>query len=463
MQTIVALSTGPAHGAIAMVRLSGAEALAIAERLFRSAAGVPLSALTPRSVHFGELWDGDAAIDQVVTSYYQAPHSYTGEDVVEFSCHGSSYVVERLLQMAVESGARLAKRGEFTRRAFLNGKMDLVQAEAVADLINAQTAPQAEVAFLQLKGDLSKDVKTLQSQLLELAALLELELDFSEEDVEFADRTKLMQLVESASKKVNALLNSYTAGNALREGVRVVIAGAPNAGKSSLLNALAREEVALVSDIPGTTRDAIETTLRIGGLLFRLIDTAGLRVADDPVERMGVARAEQRIAQASVLMVVVDSTLQWECVRAAVAEAMDHADSAADVAVLLSKSDLSLESVLEGLQAQVQKEVPRALVMRWAAPTHRGEEDILEWLSGIATRLLPKAGDAVVTSVRHVAALSEAQRGLHSLTEALENRTPTDILAFQLRESIDSLAAITGEVSNDAVLDYIFSRFCIGK
>lgn len=463
MQTIVALSTGPAHGAIAVVRLSGAEALAIAERLFRSAAGVPLSVLPPRSVHFGELWDGDAAIDQVVISYYQAPHSYTGEDVVEFSCHGSSYVVERLLQMAVESGARLAKRGEFTRRAFLNGKMDLVQAEAVADLINAQTAPQAEVAFLQLKGDLSKDVKTLQSQLLELAALLELELDFSEEDVEFADRTKLMQLVESANKKVDALLNSYTAGNALREGVRVVIAGAPNAGKSSLLNALAREEVALVSDIPGTTRDAIETTLRIGGLLFRLIDTAGLRVADDPVERMGVARAEQRIAQASVLMVVVDSTLPWECVRAAVAEAMDHADSAADVAVLLSKSDLSSESVLEGLQARVQKEVPRALVMRWAAPTRSGEQDILEWLSGIATRLLPKAGDAVVTSVRHVAALSEAQCGLHSLTEALGNRTPTDILAFQLREAIDSLAAITGEVSNDAVLDYIFSRFCIGK
>lgn len=463
MQTIVALSTGPVHGAIAIVRLSGPDAASIASSLFRARDGQKLSQLPPRVAHLGELYEGDTPIDQIVATRYCAPQSYTGEDVVEFACHGSPFVVARLLQMAVALGARLAERGEFTRRAFLNGKLDLVQAEAVADLISAASEPQARVAFAQLKGELSKDVDALRAQLLQLAALLELELDFSEEDVEFADRAQLEQLSQGALQHVEKLLDSYVAGNAVREGVRVVIAGAPNAGKSSLLNALAQEEVALVSDVPGTTRDAIETELHVEGLQFRLIDTAGLRDAVDPVERMGVLRAEQRIAQASALIVVADSTQPWESLKASIEEAVSHAAPGVEVAVLLSKVDLQHDSPLNTLQAEVRALVPSAAVILWAAPSRSGERDILEWLRAIAVRLLPAYGGAVVTSVRQVAALQEAHGCLLELRQALEGQTTTDILAFQLRAVIDSLATITGDVSNDAILDYIFSRFCIGK
>lgn len=463
MQTIVALSTGPIHGAIAIVRISGPEAVPIADSLFRSASGKCLSELTPRAALLGELSDGGPPIDRVVATCYLAPHSYTGENMVELACHGSPYVVERTLQLAIARGARLAERGEFTRRAFLNGKLDLVQAEAVADLINAQSEPQARVAFSQLKGELSRDVASLRAQLLELAALLELELDFSEEDVEFADRSQLVRLTHSARARVDKLLGSYVAGNAVREGVRVVIAGAPNAGKSSLLNALAQEEVALVSDVPGTTRDAIETVLRIEGLQFRLIDTAGLRDAVDPVERMGVQRAVQRIAQAGALIIVADSTQPCESLIVSIDEALTYAAPDAKVAILLSKVDLQRFEPLAGVQECLQTHVPRAVVMRWAAPTRSGEREVLEWLRGVAVSLLPAYGDAVVTSVRQVAALREAQKSLQELGQLLDAQTTTDILAFQLRAAIDALASITGAVSNDAILDYIFSRFCIGK
>ena len=463
MHTIVALSTGSIHGAIAIVRISGPDAVSIADILFRSARGAKLSSLPPRAAHFGELLDGDAAIDQVVATRYQAPRSYTGEDMVEFACHGSSFIVERLLQMAMAKGARMAERGEFTRRAFLNGKLDLAQAEAVADLINAQTAPQTQMAIMQLKGGLSKTIDTLKAQLLELSALLELELDFSEEDVEFADRSRLMQLTQQAQCGIERLLASYTSGNAVREGVRIVITGSPNAGKSSLLNALAQEEIALVSDIPGTTRDAIETTLRVNGLQFRLTDTAGLRQSTDPVERMGVQRAEQRIAQASALIVVVDATLPWEHIKRDISTAIRHAAHGARIAILLSKVDLTPANELEQRYALTQKEFPSATHLRWAAPTRHGEQEILQWLSSIAAQLLPQGEAVVVTSARHAAALSEARQSLEELAQSLNGHVTTDILAFQLRTAIDSLTSITGGVDSNAVLDYIFSRFCIGK
>ena len=455
MHTIVALSTGSIHGAIAIVRISGPDAVSIADTLFHSARGAKLSSLPPRVAHFGELLDGDAAIDQVVATRYQAPRSYTGEDMVEFACHGSSFIVERLLQMAMAKGARMAEKGEFTRRAFLNGKLDLAQAEAVADLINAQTAPQTQMALMQLKGGLSKTIDTLKAQLLELSALLELELDFSEEDVEFASRGRLMQLTQQAQCGIERLLASYTSGNAVREGVRIVITGSPNAGKSSLLNALAQEEIALVSDTPGTTRDAIETTLRVNGLQFRLTDTAGLRQSTDPVERMGVQRAEQRIAQAAALIVVVDATLPWEHIKKDI--------NGARIAILLSKVDLTPASELEQRYALTQKEFPSATHLRWAAPTRHGEQEILQWLSSIAAQLLPQGEAVVVTSARHAAALSEARQSLEGLAQSLNGHVTTDILAFQLRAAIDSLTSITGGVDSNAVLDYIFSRFCIGK
>lgn len=463
MQTIVALSTGPIHGAIAIVRISGPDALLVADSLFHSALGKSLSQLPSRTALLGELRDGEVPVDQVVATCYLAPHSYTGEDMVEFACHGSPYVVERMLQLAIARGARLAARGEFTRRAFLNGKLDLVQAEAVADLINARSEPQARVAFSQLKGELSKEVDMLRAQLLELAALLELELDFSEEDVEFADRSQLTLLAQSAQGHVEKLLASYVTGNAVREGVKVVIAGAPNAGKSSLLNALAQEEVALVSDVPGTTRDAIETVLRIEGLQFRLIDTAGLRDAVDPVERMGVQRAEQRIAQAAALIIVIDSTQPCESLIDSIDEALTYALPEARVAIVLSKVDLQRFELLARLQECVQTHAPRATVMPWAAPTRSGECEILDWLRGVAESLLQACGDAVVTSTRQVAALREAQKSIQELGQLLDTHATTDILAFQLRAAIDALASITGAVSNEAILDYIFSRFCIGK
>lgn len=463
MQTIVALSTGPVHGAIAVVRISGPDALLIANSLFRSVSGRDLAALPPRTAQLGELCDGDVPLDQVVVTFFPAPHSYTGECLVELACHGSSFVVNRLLQLSVDRGARLANRGEFTRRAFLNGKLDLLQAEAVADLINAQSEPQAKVAFAQLRGNLSKDVDSLRAQLLELAALLELELDFSEEDVEFADRERLSLLAQDALLHIKKLLASYVAGNALQEGVRVVIAGAPNAGKSSLLNALAQDDVALVSDVPGTTRDAIEAVLRVEGLQFRLIDTAGLRNATDPVERMGVIRAEQRIGQAMALLIVADATQPCECVKRSIEEAFAHASPGVMVAILLSKVDLPDAEPLIELQKIAHGVVPQAEVILWAAPIRRGEQEVFDWLRNVAYSLLPAHGDAVVTSARQVAALQEAEMNLLELISLLDSHATVDILAFQVRAAIDSLASLTGTVTSDAVLDYIFSRFCIGK
>lgn len=463
MQTIVALSTGPVHGAIAVVRISGPDALPIANSLFRSVSGRDLAALPPRTAQLGELCDGDVPLDQVVVTFFPAPHSYTGECLVELACHGSSFVVNRLLQLSVDRGARLANRGEFTRRAFLNGKLDLLQAEAVADLINAQSEPQAKVAFAQLRGNLSKDVDSLRAQLLELAALLELELDFSEEDVEFADRERLSLLAQDALLHIKKLLASYVAGNALQEGVRVVIAGAPNAGKSSLLNALAQDDVALVSDVPGTTRDAIEAVLRVEGLQFRLIDTAGLRNATDPVERMGVIRAEQRIGQAMVLLIVADATQPCECIKRSIEEAYAHASPEVMVAILLSKVDLLDAEPLIELQKIAHEVVPQGKVILWAAPIRRGEQEVFDWLRNVAYSLLPAHGDAVVTSARQVAALQEAEMNLLELISLLDSHATVDILAFQVRAAIDSLASLTGTVTSDAVLDYIFSRFCIGK
>lgn len=463
MQTIVALSTGAIHGAIAIVRLSGPNALPIAARLFRTSTGRPIPDILPRVACLGEVYDGDTPIDQAVATRYIAPNSYTGEDVVELACHGSRYVIERILQLAVEQGARLAERGEFTRRAFLNGKLDLAQAEAVADLISAETAAQAKIAFSQLRGDLSKDVDLLRSKLLELAALLELELDFSEEDIEFANRDKLQRLVDNTLRKTNKLLGSFATGNAIKEGVKVVIAGAPNAGKSSLLNAMAKEEVALVSDIPGTTRDAIETTLRIDGITFRLIDTAGLRTAQDPVERMGIDRAGQRIGEAAALLVVIDSTSPRANATQALEKSLEFANPNADLAVLLSKADLSTKESLIAMRSQIQTAYPKAIIIDWAAPSRQGEEQILEWLHSLTARLALTTEDTIVTSARHIASLSAAQKNLNELLQAITSGVTTDILAYHLRAAINSLASITGCVSNDAILDYIFSRFCIGK
>ena len=443
MDTIAAISTPHGIGGIAVVRLSGPDAFAIASRHLKSP-----GATHPQIFHIGE-----KVLDQVIATAYHAPHSYTGDDTVEISCHGSLYVQQTLLQALLDSGARLAEPGEFTRRAFLNGKLNLSQAEAVADLIDSTNAAAHSLAVSQLRGGYAKELETLRQQLVDLTALLELELDFSDEDVEFADRSRLHSLASQIHTRVTALRESFHMGNAMKRGIPVAIIGRPNAGKSSLLNALLHENRAIVSDIPGTTRDTIEETFVIKGTPFRIIDTAGLRHSDDPIEHLGIQRTLTTVAQADIVLYVHDASQSYGHALADLQELQDR----------LSLKDKHLFIVNNKIDL-----VPETLTAPYrtfpiSAKEGTGLDALTSALAKAAQTDLAQAPDVMLTNVRHYNALGHVEQALLHVAKGLADHLPADLVVIDLRDALHHLGTITGQVTSDEVLGTICSRFCRGK
>ena len=464
--TIVAPATLPGTGAITVIRLAGPDAFALADKVFRSGAGSLSDAPGGVLRHGFAVSEDGSVLDEVVVSLFRAPHSYTGEDCVEFSCHASPYVASALVSRLCALGARCAEAGEFTRRAFLNGKMDLAQAESVADIIAAESSSQLRLAMNQLRGGYSKELKDLRESLLELTALLELELDFSEEEVEFASRSKLELLCSAAAIRCRSLADSFRIGNAVRTGIPVAIAGEPNSGKSTLLNTLLGDDRAIVTDIPGTTRDTLEETCVVDGLLFRFIDTAGIRESADKVETLGIERTFKKISQAQIVLYLVDLTLPLDAIRSSVGRVMRLVDFSCQKLVILANkadlvaankdvnniNDIVLSFGLEGV------DVP---VIKLSAKSGEGFDNLRkELVSGLSERL---SSSVLVTNARHASALSAAADSLEAVRRGLSLQISGDLLAEDLRDALRSLGTITGEVTTDEVLGTIFSRFCIGK
>lgn len=455
--TIAAISTGQGQAAIAVIRLSGPAAISIVEKYFRTPGMKPksLQAADSHRVLFGLLANNEQVIDEVVVSLFRGPHSYTGEDTIEVSCHGSTFIQQQLLQLFLGTGARLAEPGEFTMRAFLNGRMDLSQAEAVADLIASDSGISHHFAMQQMRGGFSKKIQALRQQLVNFASLIELELDFSEEDVEFADRSQLRILVTDIITNLRQLLKSFETGIVLKNGVPVTIAGKPNAGKSTLLNVLLDDERAIVSDIPGTTRDIIEDETVIGGVRFRFMDTAGLRHTTDVIEKIGVERAMESIRKSAIIIYLFDASVTT---LADVEQEIKSLDLPAKGKLVLvaNKAD-SVD------QNELKKEFGSGQVIIISAKNQNN-------ISELRSRLLELSGsgeiqrsDTVVTNARHAAALSNALEALQKVGKGLDTNLAGDFLALDIRFALEELGNITGEVTNEDLLTNIFTRFCIGK
>ncbi|GEP94308.1 tRNA uridine-5-carboxymethylaminomethyl(34) synthesis GTPase MnmE [Chitinophaga cymbidii] len=445
--TIVAIATAPGIGAIAVIRLSGKEAITITDKLFPAK---DLCAQPGHTLHFGVLSLNGQMIDEVVVSLYRAPRSYTGEEVVEISCHGSPYIQQQIIDACIACGARLARPGEFTQRAFLNGKLDLTQAESVADLIASNTAASHQTALQQMRGGFSRELQALREQLIKFSALIELELDFSQEDVEFADRTALYELVNTALAEVEQLIRSFRVGNVIKNGVNTAIIGRPNAGKSTLLNTLLNENRAIVSDIAGTTRDTIEEVLNIGGILFRLIDTAGIRESTDAIESIGVQKSLEKMREAGIVIYLFDvSEMSADEVMA------QAADFQGSYLLVGNKVDVIGEAA-----ARVKfSSIPGVIFI--SAKDHVG--DLKEQLVQQVTGGVVNTENTIITNARHYAALQEVFAALGDVKRGMDGGLPGDLLALDIRRSLHFLADIAGEVTNEDRLDYIFSKFCIGK
>jgi len=417
----------------------------------------------PNTIHFGTIQDQENVIDEVLISLFKAPHSYTGEDSIEISCHGSPYIQQKVLEILITSGAQPARPGEFTQRAFLNGKIDLSQAEAVADLIAAESEGAHKVALQQLRGGFSDKLKALRNQLLHFISMIELELDFSEEDVEFADRSQLVKLVNEISDLVKELINSFQLGNVLKNGVPVAIIGRPNVGKSTLLNALLKEERAIVSDIEGTTRDSIEDTINLEGINFRFIDTAGIRETADTIENLGIRRTYQKIEQSSIVLLLAEASDEKAIIQASMQAIRNQMEEESKHLVLvLNKSDrVSQEQVLS-IQHSISIQNNERIISLSA--------ENCENIDGLTSLLLEivnigsiKHQDVVISNVRHYNALLSASESLTRVSEGLGSDLTTDLLAQDIRETLHFLGEITGEVTNDEILGNIFKNFCIGK
>ncbi|MGL1887267.1 MAG: tRNA uridine-5-carboxymethylaminomethyl(34) synthesis GTPase MnmE, partial [Reichenbachiella sp.] len=448
--TIVALATAPGVGAIAIIRLSGAKSIEVVGKCFD---GKALDKQKTHTLHFGNIIEGDEIIDEVLISLFKNPNSFTKEDSVEISCHGSQYIISRIIQLMVKSGARLAEPGEFTQRAYLNGRFDLAQAEAVADLIASENESSHAAALNQMRGGISNEIKHLREKLVHFASMIELELDFSEEDVEFADRDQLKELIKGIDVVLVKLIDSFQLGNVIKNGVPVVIVGKPNAGKSTLLNSLLEEEKAIVSEIAGTTRDVIEDELNINGIKFRFIDTAGLRETTDQIEAIGVKRAEQKMDEASLIMYLFDLSTE------------------------------SLEVILDQEQQLIERNKPYILVGNkldrvekehgtlinndnYVSISAKSSDRVVQLKEMIFTKSQMdnfKTGNVVVTNARHYQSLVNTQSSLHDVVRGIDNKITNDFLAQDIRHALYYLGEITGEISTDDLLENIFSKFCIGK
>ncbi len=451
--TIVAPATA-SGGAIAVIRISGTEAFNICDSIFRGRN--PLSQATGYTVHFGRIIDGDRFIDEVLATVFRAPHSYTGEDSVEISCHGSNYIVSEILRLLVAAGARMAEAGEFTVRSYLAGKLDLAQAEAVADMIASSSQAAHTLAAHQMRGGYSAALDKLRDQLLHLTALLELELDFAEEEVEFADRKELKRIMEQIGDEIEQMRSSFALGNAIKEGIPVAIVGAPNAGKSTLLNRILNEERAMVSDIAGTTRDVIEEQINIDGVQFRFLDTAGLRNTDDRLEQMGIERTLQSIEKARIIIRLIDATM------------LDRESLTGKIALPAPdfplRDDQHLLTVINKIDALPDSNFASDIISI-SARNGIGINDLYQALRNIIGDLFPNEGETIISNIRHYEALSNAAEALQNGLIGLNNGLPTDLLSEEIRTIIRHLGAITGRgmIVPDEVLATIFSKFCIGK
>lgn len=458
--TIVALATPNGIGAIAVIRLSGLDAINIANSVWK---GKDLTKQASHTIHFGHIMDGDLMLDEVLVSLFVAPKSYTRENVVEISCHASGYIIESIIKLFIKKGARSAKPGEFTLRAFLNGQLDLSQAKAVADLIASNSKASQQVALQQLRGGFSNQLQGLREQLVNFASLIELELDFAEEDVEFANRNQLKQLIVDITRIIGRLIQSFELGNAIKQGVNTVIAGRPNAGKSTLLNALLNEERAIVSHIPGTTRDTIEEVLNIQGINFRLIDTAGIREATDAIEQIGVQRTMEKISQSALLIYVFDAE------QITLEELKNDLESlqSPGIAMLLVANKMDLiqedkkqESIQEFFRTSGLPDLQTIFI---SAKEKLHIDDLKNKIYGTAIKDQLSGDETLVTNIRHLEALQKTEEALIRVLSGIDGSITSDFLSMDIKQALHYLGEITGAVTTDDLLDNIFSKFCIGK
>ena len=459
---IIAVASPAGAGAISVLRISGPDAWTLVAPQFMSIHKKDLLKQRSHTIHLGHLVDGEKTLDQVLISLFKGPHSYTGENVVEISCHGSSYIQQEIIQLFIRKGCQMAQGGEFTLRAFLNGKLDLSQAEAVADLIASDNAAAHQIAMQQMRGGFSNEIKLLRQELLDFASLIELELDFAEEDVAFADRNAFRALLEKISRVLRQLLDSFALGNVIKNGIPVAIVGAPNAGKSTLLNALLNEDRAIVSDIAGTTRDTIEDEISIGGIGFRFIDTAGIRDTQDQVEKLGIAKTFEKIEQAQLVVYMVDLKQCSEDMAVVTADAASLAKLKENypkksILILGNKADLIPLGTLTSIQEQIPGLTPLS------AKEKEGVETLKEsFLNAVNTGAL-RNNDTIVTNARHYDALLRAQEEIGKVQDGLAIGLSSDLMAIDIRQALYHFGEITGEISSDELLGNIFANFCIGK
>jgi tRNA modification GTPase len=460
--TIVALASPSGAGAIAVIRISGKDALPIAEAVFQSVSGKAISHQKTHTIHLGHIVEDGKVYDQVLLSIFKNPHSYTGEDVVEISCHGSTYIQQQIIQLLLRKGCRMAQAGEFTLRAFLNGKLDLSQAEAVADLISSDNEASHQIAMQQMRGGFSNEIAKLREELLNFASLIELELDFAEEDVEFADRTQFKELLTRIEFVLKRLIDSFAVGNVIKNGIPVAIVGEPNVGKSTLLNALLNEERAIVSEIAGTTRDTIEDELVIGGIGFRFIDTAGIRETKDVVESIGIKKTFEKIEQAQVIIYLIDSSLlaldneNLKEVQVELEKIKNQFPLKALV-VIGNKADKLSEAQVGNLKSNITN------ILLLSAKEKSGIEDLKNQLLSFVNTGALRNNETIVTNTRHYDSLLKALEEIQKVRFGMDTHLSSDLMAIDIKQALYYFGEITGEVTNDELLGNIFANFCIGK
>ena len=465
--TIVALATPSGAGAIAVIRVSGPEAIAIVSPLFRAKSRKLLEDQPTHTIHLGNIMDGKRTLDEVLVSIFKAPKSYTGDETIEISCHGSPFIQQEIIQLMLRKGCRAAEAGEFTLRAFLNAKMDLSQAEAVADLINSENAASHQMAMQQMRGGFSNEIQKLREELLNFASLIELELDFAEEDVEFANRDQFRDLISKIQTVLKRLIDSFATGNVLKNGIPVAIVGEPNVGKSTLLNSLLNEERAIVSDIAGTTRDTIEDEMSIGGVGFRFIDTAGIRETKDVVESIGIKKTFEKIGQAQVVAYLVDSSrIENDAQRLKEVlieiEKIKNRFPQKPIIIIANKTDRLSEEELAQLKEHIGT-ISNTAFQPLSAKTGLGVEELKQKLLNYVNTGALRNSDTIVTNSRHYAALLKALEEINKVEDGLNADLSGDLLAIDIRQALHHFGEITGEITNDDLLGNIFANFCIGK